>query len=225
MTPEAIAARKQLFYERSGGFVKNDKSGSGKFVFVNAQKRFPASALEGLAGRLERRWRIRFEVIPSEPVVLKDALKTRERVGAGSAVIVTELEAEQPALLVLPDERCAFVNVAALPAEASEELLRKEVARGFAACSGAMTSQREPTLMGSFDNLKQLNAYRNDEIPADVSLKVIGNMRQYGVTPYKLETYRTACEQGWAPSPTNDVQKKIWNAVHELPSKPLKIEK
>ena len=36
--------------------------------------------------------------------------------------------------------------------------------------------------------------------------------------------YRKACEEGWAPQPTNDVQKAIWDKVHAMPTEPLKIK-
>jgi hypothetical protein len=45
-----------------------------------------------------------------------------------------------------------------------------------------------------------------------------------GVTPTLVAHYRQACKQGWAPAPTNDVQRAIWNKVHELPSDPIKIK-
>ena len=31
-------------------------------------------------------------------------------------------------------------------------------------------------------------------------------------------------EEGWSPSPTNDVQRAIWEKVHAIPDKPLTIE-
>ena len=34
-----------------------------------------------------------------------------------------------------------------------------------------------------------------------------------GITPYRRTTYREACQEGWAPQPTNDVQKAIWEQV------------
>ena len=36
--------------------------------------------------------------------------------------------------------------------------------------------------------------------------------------------YRQACQEGWAPAPTNAVQRAIWNKVHQIPDSPLVIE-
>ena len=42
--------------------------------------------------------------------------------------------------------------------------------------------------------------------------------------PGKRSVYRKACEEGWAPAPTNDVQKAIWDKVHAMPTEPIKIK-
>lgn len=223
-TPEEIAMRKQKFYTRTGGFIRNPKSGAGKVVFINAQKKFTNAPLENLAERLGKKWRLTYEVVSSDPIPFKDVAKTREKFGAGSAVVVTELDPNQPALIVLPDERCSFVNTAAFPSDASEELLRKEVVRGYAACSGALISQYGQGLMNSFDNLKLLNAYKNDEIQADVGIKVVTELGNHGVKPYKVATYLKACQEGWAPAPTNDIEKAIMKRAQEMPKNPMKIE-
>ena len=45
----------------------------------------------------------------------------------------------------------------------------------------------------------------------------------YGIKTLTIASYRTACHYGWAPAPTNDVQRAIWQKVHEMPAAPLKI--
>ena len=37
-------------------------------------------------------------------------------------------------------------------------------------------------------------------------------------------TYKEACEEGWAPAPTNEIQKAIWDKVRATPKNPMKIE-
>ena len=49
-------------------------------------------------------------------------------------------------------------------------------------------------------------------------------MAGFGVAPAKLVPYQIACREGWAPPPTNDVQKAVWEKVHSIPDKPLTIE-
>ena len=40
---------------------------------------------------------------------------------------------------------------------------------------------------------------------------VLGNRAEkLGIKPARMTTYRKAVEEGWAPAPTNDFQKAIW---------------
>jgi hypothetical protein len=52
-------------------------------------------------------------------------------------------------------------------------------------------------------------------------------LKSLGVTPAEMTTYRKACREGWAPAPTNDIQKAIWEQVkadkERGPTNPLKI--
>ena len=52
----------------------------------------------------------------------------------------------------------------------------------------------------------------------------IAYLRAIGVKPAEKTTYRKACHEGWAPPPTNEVQKAIWEQIHSSPDKPIKIE-
>ena len=58
--------------------------------------------------------------------------------------------------------------------------------------------------------------------------KMIDGAKTFGIEPIRMATYRIACEEGWAPAPTNDVQKAIWEKVkadkERGPTNPIKIE-
>ena len=45
-----------------------------------------------------------------------------------------------------------------------------------------------------------------------------------GIGMISFASYRTACQQGWAPAPTNDAQRTIWQEVHQIPDKPITIK-
>ena len=56
-------------------------------------------------------------------------------------------------------------------------------------------------------------------------LGAIGNhMVKAGMEATVTAYYRQACTEGWAPAPTNEVQKAIWDKAHAVPAKPMKIE-
>ena len=42
---------------------------------------------------------------------------------------------------------------------------------------------------------------------------IVANCNKRGIPTLRHGTYRSACEHGWAPAPTNDVQKAIWERV------------
>jgi hypothetical protein len=48
--------------------------------------------------------------------------------------------------------------------------------------------------------------------------------KRFGVKKERRIPYRVACQEGWAAQPTNDYQKAVWEQVHSIPDKPLKIE-
>ena len=81
----------------------------------------------------------------------------------------------------------------------------------------------EGCMLHPVKNLEEL-----DELPNALSQEALYHiarmLEQSGITPSTRATYRTACKEGWAPAPTNDVQKAIWAEVHQIPDKPLTIK-
>ena len=61
-------------------------------------------------------------------------------------------------------------------------------------------------------------------IPVDVFDKIDASAKKRGLRPEILANYYEACEQGWAPAPTNDIQKAILDKVHAIPANPIKIK-
>ena len=58
--------------------------------------------------------------------------------------------------------------------------------------------------------------------------KVSGAARALGIIPCRRLIYEDACREGWAPAPTNDYQKAIWESVKaeqsKDPEKAIKIK-
>ena len=223
-SPQQIAERKAEFIRKTGGFIRKPKSGTGKIVFVNAQRLYGIGEVSKVAEVLGREYRIDIETKEGSFTTIGGTVAAVKDAGGTAGVIVAEVDPSFPALMVFPDERCAIVNVSAFPKGGGVSLLRKQVVRGMAAAAGAMTSQINPTLMSSFENQKKLSLFPNEEVPADVVVRVKNALRYYGVTPYVVTTYKHACREGWAPQPTNDVQKAIWDEIHAMPTEPIKIK-
>ena len=71
---------------------------------------------------------------------------------------------------------------------------------------------------------EDLDKILNEGMAFDALGGIMNNLRTLGVTQPHKTTYRKACMEGWAPAPTNDYQKVIWEELHAKPTNPLKIK-
>ena len=70
---------------------------------------------------------------------------------------------------------------------------------------GATSSNYPMSLTGCITNPKDLDKFPDCSLPVDVIGRFEEYLKGYGIVPYQLKTYRQACKEGWAPSPTNDI--------------------
>ena len=98
------------------------------------------------------------------------------------------------------------------------------MSRTFAGLCGGISSNYPDSLTTGIYNLNQLDRQEDNRLSVDVIGRFAPSLSNAGVAPAQVATYLSACKQGWAPEPTNDVQKAIWQSVRKLPEKPLKIE-
>ena len=135
---------------------------------------------------------------------------------------------DSPILLCAPDEGWAVVNVKPLLADnpndfAFRQRVQKETMRAMAYALGCGNSSARPCLMSEAETLTQIDALPKTYGPEPMA-KTAHAARRRGAVARKFVSYRTACEQGWAQQPTNDVQKAIWDEVHAMPTEPIKIK-
>ena len=135
-----------------------------------------------------------------------------------------------PISLVAPEGRWAFVNVAPLTKgrgkkpQFLEARVKKEMARIACILFGNMGSSYKRNLMSFLSSAEDLDSFDSDNIPIDSLMRCSHYLLTLGVKPYRRVSYRKACEEGWAPAPTNDIQRVIWEETRQLPTKPIKIE-
>ena len=233
-TPEELtrlrAEAHQKMLERTGGYVMKPGVGRGMVMFFNAQTRVAESNIVKVASSLVRPLRIKVAVERIEGAVTSADAGTRlKKSGAAAGVFVVDDVANPNTLLVAPEGRWAIVNVAALAADGAAEPFvvartQKEAMRAFLFAFNAGDSQSENSLMGPIAAPKELDLFPAARPPVDVLNRAIRAMPNYGVQRWERYTYRDACQEGWAPAPTNDYQKAIWNEVRSLPQKPITIE-
>ena len=221
---ERKAKFEQLVNRRVGGFLKRPGSGKGSIAYVNCQKRAPKAWIE--------------ESIAYLAEVTKFAIKYHEGTFDlanpsfdGNVALFIIDDDTLPVLLVAPENRWACVNVASVARDMRpaffEARTKKELSRAFAYHCGATDSRFERSLSRSITAQDELDKNPDYELPMDIVQRFFGYMRPLGVIPVQRATYLKACQEGWAPAPTNVHQRVIWEKVRSEkergPAKGLKI--
>ena len=220
MSPEAQ-------YKRTGGRLVKKGTFTGKIAFIDTQDAVPFEVAQRIAKLFADTVEINVVAEKSANGKPEELLKAS---GATVAVIIVN-DASTPAMLLAPEDRWGVVNVAKLvddlPSDKAKAKFRptragKEMVRAFSLLCGGGSSQFPGNMMNA-PTLRQLDL-TVDTIPMDMVGYYQEFLKPLGVTPKEYTTYKRACREGWAPTPTNDVQKAIWEKVHQLPDKPMKIE-
>ena len=90
-------------------------------------------------------------------------------------------------------------------------------------CGASMSNYDNP-ITGFVECASDLDDITDYRLPMDSLTRCKNYLESCNVTPYKRTIYRKAVEEGWAPAPTNDIQKAVWDDVHAAPKNPMKIE-
>ena len=223
LTAEERAARKALMMERmlkhTGGRIVRPGTKAGKVVYVNCQTRASKEWISESIAYFSDVAKFNIEMEEG-----KFDFKKPEIRGNASLFIIDD--PDMPSFLVAPEARWAMVNIYQLAKDAKpaffQARVKKQLTRGFAALCGAMNSGYPNALTGGITDVKQLDRFVDARLPVDVIARFAPYMQPYGVTPAIITTYRKACQEGWAPAPTNDYQKAIAEAIAKEKTETLK---
>lgn len=231
-TNGVVAAEKKVTkrYKATGGRILVPNSQKGKIAIFNAQKKVSLADYRAPLDSFGKQYKYKVDFVEcADEVSPKTASDIMKRSDAQVAVFLTSCDECSIPMLVAPDVRWAIVNVAALAKDAKNDVFvaartRKTLMRAFLCAAGAMNSQFEGSEMAPIKHVADLDKVIEDP-PLDVIMRVEAVLKFAGVIPAEYTTYLNACQQGWAPKPADEYQQKIWDDVHALPTKPLKIEK
>lgn len=192
----------------------------GHIAIVNRQKMVPESVFLDSIDVIRERLRYDFKIGKDE-----SALK-----GAVIQLQIFDNPGDIAPMTVSPEIGRGVLNVAALTnglnsADVLSKLpnrVKLEFLRMICYAFGVGGSQFSGNLM-SATSIQELDSMQ-PFLPVDVFDKIDASARKRGLRPEILANYYEACEQGWAPHPTNDYQKSIWQKVHAIPDKPITIE-
>ena len=219
--------RRALMMRYEGGRIAKPGSNQGKITYVNAQKRIPKEWLVD-SGKLFNavfRGKICYDIEVKEGAFTLPSPKLESE-----ATLFVIDDPAMPTLLSAPENRWVMVNMhnieegdGAKPAFL-EARAKKRMQRGVAILAGAQDSTYPRCLLTCMTKPEQMDVNPDCRLPVDVIKRFEKYLLGYGIKPAAIKTYRQACEEGWAPKPANDIQKAIWDEIHTIPTKPIKIE-
>ena len=231
MTPEERKAyHDKMAMEKHGGFVTVKGTPSGSIVVLNAQNRVAVENFD-ITKYTVCKWLDGLVTVKegdAATVANADALK--KQLKADFAVFIVDDPALPPSLVAV-EAKWAILNVGALAVgNANEEIVRirakNEFSRVFAMLCGGFCSQYPAPLMNMVTEISDLDKCLADP-PGDVGTRMKGYLERNGVQAERKMLYRKAVLEGWAPAPTNEFQKAVWEQVkaeqNEKPSNPIRI--
>lgn len=229
---EEREARKAKFYEiqmkKNGGIVIKPGSQQGRFLFVYDAHNVELEVLDSSARKLSKEYRIAINVEEGTSIDVNNANRFVKENNVNLVVFVLNNKNSDTTLLVAPENRWGILNISPLIKDVSKrtanERIEKEIKRLFAILSGSFSSQFPNSLLSAIKQPSDLDNIDEVRLPHDVKSRAIPYLASFGITPYVQTNFRKACQEGWAPAPTNDIQKAIWEKVHAMPTAPIKIK-
>lgn len=226
LTPEE---RKALFEQRTGGMVRHEAEGPA-IVVVDARAtpgkvltHFERENIKAYGSTPGLPVKTYAAPIQGEPIASAQGILVKEK--GAMAILIVNAGESVPGLTVCPEDRVAAINADRYGN--SEILLLKEIWRTIGFISGVGYSRYSSDPMQAVFSKKDLEAMQGTALlPTSLNAMRTFNKR-FGITPAYSMPYVAAVRKGWAPAPTNDVQKAIWEKFQAEkergPSNPILI--
>lgn len=195
--------------KRSGGMIVEPNSGKGFVAVVNTQSKVDEKEIAEVVAVIRKEISYRFKIVKTD-VEAKDAALT---------IRVVDV-AGKPVFTASPEASLAEVNVATLVDDLKSDFSKKkflphrtriEIMRAFAYAAGAGGSGFPGNIFDTV-TVKDLD-YCKEFFPVDTLDAIRRHLTKRGLEPENVTTYRYACEEGWAPAPTNEYQKAIYEEI------------
>lgn len=218
--------------KQTGGFIAKPNTQKGKFLILDAQDVVASSNFTMIASQLSKATGINFayEKTASASVAACDWNEQAKKRDA-KCVIAVVADDKLPMALVAPEDNWGVVNTRKLSrnlltdgakAKFLEGRTRREFGRVFALLCGGVTTGFKGVAVEAA-TIEEADS-RSELFPPDVLQRCTQRLIAMGYVPERRSSYRKACQEGWAPQPTNDLQKAIWDEIHTLPSDSIKIK-
>ncbi len=228
--PERKARPRRRSAAQVGGILVKPGTGIGTVKFINCQDKIDDAFLKETVKGIATFLSINLEVVPSDGSAF-DMTKIAEEKAKFNAqeLIYLVNDKSLPMSLMAIEDGYALINFAALATDASDagalkNRVQRQIWRIFGLMNGASNTIFPHCVLKSVHNVKDIDKLGANVMCPEPYSKICDDLRARGVLPRVMATYRQACNEGWAPEPTNEVQRAIWKEVHTLPTDPIKIK-
>lgn len=211
---------------RTTGMVLEAPFEGKRVCIMNGQSRVGSEVFESIAKEFAETVWFKVEIVHGAA-----SPKTVLLNGTVGLVVCVEESEDAPALLIAPENGWAKVNVAKLAtdnldADILGQRVKREIWRAVAYALGA-GNERIPSVLSPVETTADLDALPSTPTPEAFNT-ILQAAEARGIGKIRFVPYRRACEEGWAPAPTNDAQKAIWEQVkadkERGPTNPITIE-
>jgi len=225
LTPEEKAEAQLEMLKETGGFI--DQRGEGKLIVVNCQSKVPETTVKARLDNFFKVTRFTLDLVKSNGFSYDTAAATREREKASGALFIVD-DPKLPMSMVSMEEGWGMMNVArfvtnGMDSATVEKRFGKQFVRISGLTFGGVMPQHKAVKYAPVKDGETLEGYPMNGYGMEGMQAIAKYQRNFGVTPGRHTVYIVACKEGWAPPPTNDFQKAIWDKVHALPTNPIKI--
>lgn len=212
-----LAKRKEAFLRNTGGIIQRGPTNS--VVIINAQKKIPKAAIEPVVEAFAKD--LKSKVVYSEAEYSFDVTTIREFIrshGGGQGIVLVENQSLPLSMIALEDG-WGIVNIAPLVCDAEENMkvsrVQKILVRVSTCLFGGVESSQKYSAMQPVFSVADLDAMPGYAVEPEILKQMTRHMQKIGAAQITPIQYIKACQEGWAPSPTNEYQKAIWERFHK----------
>ena len=189
-----------------------------KVCIVNMQKDLTLPETEAMAASATKVLGLIFEIRDAQGKSAEQAaaqILTDKTIG--SAVVLHD-SATAPSILIAPEDGWSAINIGKLKIGADRKTLtsraKKEFWRTLCFLMGGANATLPNCVMKTVQNVKDLDEIKIEMACPEFYGKIIDHSRKLGLAERRPVFYGQAVREGWAPAPTNDLQRTIWNRFH-----------
>lgn len=213
---------------KAGGLV--DQAGTGAAIEIVDTRKTRDGSVERVKEVLNTMLRLPNKIDFVELAEGKCPMQfATEKLKADKALmVIMVVECDKGAsIAVFPEDRVAVVNAKKITEGADEKDAKarmiREIWRAIGFISGTGYASSENDVMQPITSPLELDAIQWQVLNPSNGPKMDKFLKKYNVKRGHRTSYRKACEQGWAPAPTNDLQKAVWDEVKAAKGKPAAV--